>query len=152
MGQTHESPPPSDAREATVTNHHILIVDDEPTILELIRDILELEGFRVLVAHNGAVALHQIKQRPVALVFTDLMMPQLDGIELARRLRGDPDTVAIPIVLMSAAMPPGVSDLFAAILHKPFPIEKVTQIVRQCLPGWAPHGARSDSGLRSDEP
>jgi CheY-like chemotaxis protein len=118
-----------------VTNHPILIVDDEPSILELIHDILEQEGFSVLVAHNGAAALRQIQQRPVALVLTDLMMPQISGIELARRLRGDPKTAAIPIILMSAAMPPGASDLFVALLHKPFPIEKVTQIVHQCLPG-----------------
>lgn len=133
MGVMHKPPPPPDGLAPAVTKQHILIVDDEPSILELIHDILESEGYTVLVAHNGAAALRQIQQRPVALVLTDLMMPQLSGVELARRLRGDPNTAAIPIVLMSAAMPAGVSDLFVAILHKPFPIEKVTQVVRQCL-------------------
>lgn len=118
-----------------VTDSPILIVDDEPTILELIHDILELDGFTVFVAHNGASALRQVQQHTVALVLTDLMMPQLNGVELARRLRSDPKTAAIPIILMSAAMPPDVSDLFVAVLHKPFPIDEVRQIVRQCLQG-----------------
>ncbi|NTU78007.1 MAG: response regulator [Chloroflexales bacterium] len=116
-----------------MSKHSILIVDDEPTILDLIREILESEGFTVLVAPSGVVALHLLQQTPVSLVLTDLMMPQLNGMDLARRLRADPKTAQIPLVLMSAALPTGVSDMFVEVLPKPFPIEKVVQLVRRCL-------------------
>lgn len=117
-----------------MTKPSILVVDDEATILELIRDILEVEGFTVLIARSGTAALRLLQHTSVSLVLTDLMMPQVNGLELAQRLRADPKTAGIPLILMSAAMPPGVSDLFADILHKPFPIEKVAQVVRACLP------------------
>lgn len=111
----------------------IVIVDDEPAILELIGDILEEEGFVVLTASSGAAALQLIRKRPVALVLTDMMMPNITGLELARRLRSDPATASIPLILMSAAMPSGSNDIFAAIVHKPFPLEVVVQVVRRCL-------------------
>lgn len=120
---------------SSVTKPAILVVDDEVTILELIRDILEGEGFTVLIARSGTTALRLLQNTSVALVLTDLMMPQLSGLELARRLRADPKTASIPLILMSAAMPSGVSDLFADIIHKPFPIEKVAQVIRRSLPG-----------------
>lgn len=126
--------PSADDRSAGLESRLIVIVDDEPVILELICDILQEEGFAVLTASSGASALQIIKQKPVALVLTDLMMPNLTGLDLARRLRSDPATAAIPLVLMSAAMPPGVSDVFADVIHKPFPLEKVVQVVRRCLP------------------
>jgi CheY-like chemotaxis protein len=111
----------------------IIIVDDEPVILELIRDILHEEGFSVLTANTGAAALQLIKQRAVALVLTDLMMPNLTGLELAHRLHSDPATATIPIILMSAAMPPDVGDIFADVIHKPFPLEVIVQVVRRAL-------------------
>jgi CheY-like chemotaxis protein len=109
----------------------VLIVDDEPIILELIRDVLEDAGFTVLTANTGTAALYLVQHTPVALILTDLMMPNLSGIELARRLRGHPNTAAIPLVLMSAAMPDQVSDLFVAVIHKPFPIDTVVETVRR---------------------
>lgn len=111
----------------------IVIVDDEPAILELIGDILQDEGFTVLKASSGTAALQIVRKWPVALVLTDLMMPNLTGLELARRLRSDPATAAIPLILMSAAMPPGRDDMFAATVHKPFPLEVVVRAVRGCL-------------------
>lgn len=134
MAVEQEPLPHADDRVAASTQYSILVVDDEPTILELIRDILEAEGFTVLVAQNGTAALRQLRHTPIALVLTDLMMPQLNGVELARRMRADPEMAAIPLILMSAAMPPGIGNLFVDVLHKPFPIEKVAQIVRRCLP------------------
>jgi CheY-like chemotaxis protein len=128
-----EKAPPVSAteREAEPAPRPILIVDDEPIILELIRDVLQDEGFTVLTARTGAAALHLVQHTPVALVLTDLMMPNLTGVELARRLRSQPETAAIPLILMSAAMPERVSDLFVAVIHKPFPIETVVHTVRK---------------------
>ncbi|MDQ2999015.1 MAG: response regulator [Chloroflexota bacterium] len=112
----------------------LLIVDDEPEILDLLHTILEEEGFRVLAARNGAAALDLVQRTPVSLVLTDLMMPQLSGLELAQRLRSEPQTAAIPLVLMSAALPPQVGDVFTAVIQKPFVIDALLRIVRELLP------------------
>jgi len=111
----------------------ILVVDDEDEIVNLLCAVLEDDGFRVLTAKNGADALTLIQQNPVALVLTDLMMPQGSGLDLARRLRGDPQTARIPIILMSAAMPRQVSQLFTHVIHKPFSIDVVIDMVHQLL-------------------
>ncbi len=83
----------------------ILIVEDEPSIAELIADVLDTAGYRALVAHNGRVALEIVRHERLALVLTDNMMPEVSGIDLVRRLRDYPGTRAIPVVLMSSARP-----------------------------------------------
>jgi CheY-like chemotaxis protein len=112
----------------------LLIVDDEPEIRELLSTVLEEEGFRVLTASNGAVALYLIQRTPVALVLTDLMMPLISGLELAQRLHSNPETAAIPLILMSAAMPKPIADSFTLVIQKPFAIDTLVQLVRKLVP------------------
>jgi CheY-like chemotaxis protein len=112
----------------------VLIVDDEPDILDLLRDVLESEGLTVFTASNGRAALYLIQRSPVALVLTDWMMPHVSGIDLARQLRSNPATTTIPLLLMSAAMPQHISDMFAAVIHKPFALDTVIELVREFLP------------------
>jgi CheY-like chemotaxis protein len=109
----------------------ILIVDDELTILEMLQDVLVDEGFAVVTANNGASALRLLQQTMVSLVLMDFMMPNLDGIELANRLRRDPRTAEIPLILMSAVPPPEVGTQFVAVLSKPFALDIVVQLVHQ---------------------
>jgi CheY-like chemotaxis protein len=116
------------------TSLPVLIVDDEPHILDLLRDVLEDEGFTVITASNGAAALYVIQRSPVALVLTDLMMPFVSGIDLARQLHSNPETATIPLLLMSAVLPQPVSGIFAAVIHKPFEVDALIQLVRQFLP------------------
>jgi CheY-like chemotaxis protein len=111
----------------------ILVVDDEAEILDLLRAVLEDEGYQVLTASSSTAALARIQQNPVALVLTDLMMPQGSGLELARQIRSDPQIAGIPIVLMSAAMPQKVSQLFTRVIHKPFSLDIVLDMVHQLL-------------------
>lgn len=113
----------------------VLIVDDEPAILDLLRAILEDEGFTVMTASNGTAALYLIQRTPVALVLTDLMMPLVSGLDLARQLRSSPQTANIPLLLMSAALPQQVNPIFTAVIPKPFAVDTVVSIVRQFLPG-----------------
>jgi CheY-like chemotaxis protein len=80
---------------------YILIVDDEAEIRSLIKDVLEMEGYTVMVAANGA-EVRIAADAPPALILLDLMMPVVDGYELGRRLRADPTTAGIPFVVMSA--------------------------------------------------
>ncbi|HYN89058.1 MAG TPA: response regulator [Ardenticatenaceae bacterium] len=79
----------------------ILIVDDDPNILQTVSDILEFEGYPVETASNGAEALRAVEQRSPALVLLDMRMPVLDGWGFAQRLkeRG----IVLPIVVMTAA-------------------------------------------------
>lgn len=80
----------------------ILVVDDEPDILELIRYNLEREGFRVFTVDTGEAALSQtIRVAPDAIVL-DLLLPGLNGVEVCRRLKRDQQTRHIPIVMLTA--------------------------------------------------
>ncbi len=122
------------ARPPLAASLPVLIVDDEPHILTLLRDVLEEEGLTVITASNGAAALYLVQRTPIALVLTDMMMPMVSGLELARQLQNNPQTAHIPLLLMSAAMPQPPSPIFAAAIHKPFATEAVVGIVRQFLP------------------
>jgi two-component system phosphate regulon response regulator PhoB len=80
----------------------ILIVEDEPEIRELLAHNLTREKYRVASAATGEEALRAVASAPPDLVLLDLMLPGLDGLEVARRLKGDPLTRSIPIVILTA--------------------------------------------------
>jgi DNA-binding response OmpR family regulator/DNA-binding CsgD family transcriptional regulator len=80
----------------------VLIVDDMPDNLSLLHDALDEAGYTVLVATDGPSAIARAQQARPAIVLLDAMMPGMDGFEVARRLKAGPDTVAIPIVFMTA--------------------------------------------------
>jgi len=80
----------------------ILVVEDEPDIRELVRYNLEQAGFRVAEAEDGEDALRQVASELPALVILDLMLPQGDGLEVCRALRGRPETASLPIVMLTA--------------------------------------------------
>jgi DNA-binding response OmpR family regulator len=80
----------------------ILIVEDEPDIRELVRYNLEHAGFRVIEADDGETALHKVRSEQPALVILDLMLPEGDGLEVCRILRGERETAALPIVMLTA--------------------------------------------------
>jgi CheY-like chemotaxis protein len=80
----------------------ILIVDDEPDIRFVLKIAFEAAGHRISEAHHGVAALDRVKDSRPDLVVTDVMMPVLDGLELIERLRSDPETAAIPILVLSS--------------------------------------------------
>ena len=80
----------------------ILIVDDDPAITTLLKMSFELEGHVVATAASGAEALDLARQIHPAAMVVDVMMPQMDGLELVRRLRDNEATANIPIVCCSA--------------------------------------------------
>ena len=83
-----------------VSGELILLVDDEPNILELARLYLEREGFRVEAARDGAAALAAATRLRPDLIVLDLMLPEVDGLEVCRRLRAKDDRV--PILMLTA--------------------------------------------------
>jgi len=80
----------------------ILVVEDEPDIRELVRYNLEQAGFRVIEAEGGEAALHKVRTEQPALVVLDLMLPEGNGLEICRILRGERVTAALPIVMLTA--------------------------------------------------
>lgn len=85
-----------------MSKEKILVVDDEEDILELVRYNLEREGFQVRCSDSGEKALESIRQETPDLVVLDLMLPGIDGLEVARRLKQNQMAAVIPIVMLSA--------------------------------------------------
>lgn len=83
-------------------NNRILVVEDEEDVLELIRFNLAKDGFQVTPALSGEEALNTIRARPHDLILLDIMLPGMNGLEVARRLKGDAATASIPIVMLTA--------------------------------------------------
>lgn len=79
---------------------HILVVDDDPRITDLLRRVLAYEGYSVAIAASGNEALTRTLERPPDLIILDIMLPGLDGLEVARRLRAAGDNV--PILMLTA--------------------------------------------------
>ena len=79
---------------------HLLVVDDDPRITDLVRRILAYDGYSVAVAATGDEALSRVLERPPALIVLDIMLPGVDGLEVTRRLRAAGDNV--PVLLLTA--------------------------------------------------
>ena|SRR5436190_12203127 len=80
----------------------VLVVEDDPVILRLLEVNFELEGFGVLLAHDGAEGIEMARTHQPDVIVSDIMMPHTSGLELLAALKGDPDTKGIPIILLSA--------------------------------------------------
>lgn len=80
----------------------ILVADDDPGVLKLIRLTLELEGFEVDAVMDGSAALAEIRTGTYDLAVLDIMMPMLDGVDVCRAVKADAATAAVPVILLSA--------------------------------------------------
>jgi len=86
-----------------------LVVEDHDDIRELLVDQLEDKGCRVQSASNGSAGLRRIKKRKPGIIFVDIIMPVMDGIEFIEALKQDPETSDIPVVLLTAVSAPAVT-------------------------------------------
>lgn len=80
----------------------VLVVDDDPIIVSLLQVNFEIEGYDVLTATGGEAGLALARAGSPDVIVLDVMMPGIDGLEVARRLRDDPATKSIPVVMLSA--------------------------------------------------
>ena len=85
-----------------MADNKILVVDDEEDILELVRYNLAREGYRVVCAATGEQALNKAGSEPFDLIVLDLMLPGIDGLEVAKKLKSKPETRHIPIIMLTA--------------------------------------------------
>ncbi|PKL76199.1 MAG: hypothetical protein CVV27_11505 [Candidatus Melainabacteria bacterium HGW-Melainabacteria-1] len=117
----------------------LLIVDDIEVNRELIKEIFRLQPFEILQAENGEQAVRMAKAHQPDLVITDIRMPVMDGFEELRRLRQDPETVAIPVVALTASvMDHEIYKLeesgFDGFLRKPAKLENIYKTLMKILP------------------
>ena len=115
----------------------VLVVDDDPAILEICSDLLQTEGYTVSVATNGQQALEQIRTDPPQVILMDIMMPVLDGVEACRQVKANPATAGIPVVLMSARtnLTRQSQDLASAdaLVAKPFDIDHLLNTIHDLV-------------------
>lgn len=132
-----------------LNNAHILVVDDEIHIVELVKFNLEKEGFQVSVAYDGLSALKMVKEARPDLVILDIMLPNLDGLEVCRRLKQDGEFSNIPIIMLTAkgeeidtvlGLEMGADDY----IKKPFsPREMVARVKARLRARWILEGEKA---------
>jgi CheY-like chemotaxis protein len=118
--------------------YKILVVDDEPSIVRLMEFILARQGHEMLVAVNGEEALQKVRDHRPDLVLLDIMMPRIDGYEVARTLRADAETAEMPIVMLSAKaqeedIQRGIDVGVNEYITKPFSPEHLVHVVADYL-------------------
>jgi two-component system nitrogen regulation response regulator NtrX len=116
----------------------VLIVEDDPSLRELYKRVLKLEGHVVIVAEDGADALRRVEEQVVDAVVLDLTMPRLDGRSVKRSFDANGAMKNVPVILVTGHIAPDLDPgEFACVLHKPIGIESLVKAVRDCL---ASHG------------
>ncbi|ROM48427.1 hypothetical protein BK649_21250 [Pseudomonas canadensis] len=134
----------------------LLIVDDEPQVRKLLETLLQHEGYQTICASNGEEALQVVVQQAPDLILLDIMMPGMDGYEVASQLKSDDATAGIPIIMLSALSDAGarVSGLESGaeeFLSKPIERIELSLRVRNLLRLTA-HGERVDNIRQALQP
>jgi len=104
---TRRRAPESAPAVPTKPGHRVLVVEDEQDVAELIRYNLAKEGYDVVLVANGAEALRRAREIKPEVILLDIMVPQLNGWEVCRRLKQDPETRAIPVIMVTGRVEEG---------------------------------------------
>ncbi|WP_186768156.1 response regulator [Streptomyces qinzhouensis] len=159
MGKTRTQPRARTySRVVSGASGRVLVVDDNRVIRQLIRVNLELEGFEVVTAADGAECLEVVREVRPDVVTLDVVMPRLDGLRTAARLRADPGTRHLPVAIISACtqyeVESGIEAGVDAFLAKPFEPVDLVRLVRRlahregppAVDGW--HGVGQTGSAR----
>ncbi len=112
----------------------IMIIDDEPILLSNIAQLLEYEGFTVLVSVDGEDVLETIFERPIDLVLCDMLMHTISGFQILQAVREKPETAHLPFVFVTAVKwDPEVETGATGYLFKPFTNDELLEVVHQQL-------------------
>ena len=124
----------------------VLLAEDDVEIRDILQDLLEAEGYDVVPAGHGRQALEFLEGvrggKLPDLVVLDLMMPLVDGVQVLKAMKGDPELAGIPVVVLSAVVrerPAGA----AAFLRKPIPLQKLFDTIRGFVETGVPRLATS---------
>jgi CheY-like chemotaxis protein len=125
----------------------LLLAEDSGYVIATLVDLLETQGYRVVVAKDGGEALNQARALRPDLILMDIQMPGLDGLEVTRRLRADPDVRlgSVPIIALTALVMPGDRERCLAAgatdyMSKPVPLDQLLQRIRTHLGQTAAKG------------
>ena len=118
----------------------ILVVDDNDRNRRLIRIILKAKGYEVIEAATAEEAIIQLKNEPIALILMDIQLPKMDGLELTRTIKENPDTKNIPIIALTAYAMKGDREKFLAAgcdgyIGKPVDTQELPNIIARFLGG-----------------
>ena len=118
----------------------ILVVEDHPLIAELVETRLRIEGMSPVTCPNGIEALEVVGKEPLDAVILDVMMPQVDGFEVLRRIRANPATATLPVIMLTAKSTPADIEKGLALganyyITKPFSGLDLVRKLRTCLDG-----------------
>jgi len=116
----------------------VLVAEDDFDIARLVQFQLQISGYEVIMAENGAEALKTARQSRPDVILVDWMMPVMDGLQTVTALKADPDLQPIPVILMTARaqgqdIKAGIAAGAAAYLVKPFPLEQLTATIAEVL-------------------
>jgi two-component system chemotaxis response regulator CheY len=119
----------------------ILAVDDSATVRKFVSVSLSMQGFQVITASDGMDALEKLPQQQVDLLITDLNMPNMDGFELIRALRENPQYKDLPVIILTSLTDDATRETgsklgVASFLVKPFSLEKIQYEVAKYV-SWA---------------
>ncbi len=116
----------------------ILIIDDEADFVETLSFSLESNGFEVVSAPDGPSGIEKLKNENPDLIILDLMMPGMDGCEVAKRLKADKATSGIPILMLTAAVTPDLKQKVCSVqamdyVTKPCDLEELVEKIKKIL-------------------
>ncbi len=116
----------------------ILIVDDEPGLIDIVRVNLEWEGYRVLEAASGPEGLERAIEEQPDLVILDLMMPQMSGWDVLEEMQANPQTAGLPVIMLTVvaddeSMAHGLEKGVVAYVTKPFVPADLIKVVKRVL-------------------
>lgn len=118
----------------------VLVVDDDPAILRLLNQSLEIEGYTVSTATDGEEALAELPRSDPDIVVLDVMMPKLNGLDVLERIRRDPKTASLPVILLTAKS--SKEDVWEGwqrgvdyYMTKPFDMEELLRFISYVIEG-----------------
>jgi len=143
--------------QETLNQHRILVIDDEESSRKLARRLLERHGYQVLLAANGEEGLIVAKAEQPDCILLDIIMPKLNGFEVLRRLKADPDIKTIPVIVVSAKGAErdiATSFRLGAIFHveKPYEIQDLLQKITVAFVRGTQNDSAPPAGSEEGEP
>jgi two-component system alkaline phosphatase synthesis response regulator PhoP len=132
----------------------ILVIEDDPSTLRLIKYTLQQEGYQVLTAPNGLEGLRKAKNEEPDLIILDVLLPGVDGFEICHRLRAEPQTAQLPILMVSGkareidkatGLKMGADDYITKPWHRPELLTKIAVMLQRNSVALNSNSRRGDS-------
>jgi DNA-binding response OmpR family regulator len=121
-------------------NKKILVIEDDPGTVRLIKYCLQQEGYQVLTAPNGLEGIRKAKSEEPDLIVLDVLLPGVDGFEICHRLRAEPQTARLPVLMLSAkareidkatGLKVGADDYITKPWHRPELLDKIAAVLQR---------------------